>query len=56
MTKVVASHDLEMVAALCERVIILDEGRVVADDSTSAIMSNTALLESHGLAKTTERR
>lgn len=50
MTKVVASHDLEMVAALCERVIILDEGRVVADDSTSAIMSNTALLESHGLA------
>jgi len=50
MTKVVASHDLEMVAALCERTIILDEGKVVADDTTASIMSNTALLERHGLA------
>jgi len=50
MTRIVASHDLEMVAALCERIIILDEGKVVADDAASVIMSNTALLESHGLA------
>lgn len=50
MTKIVASHDLEMVEALCERTIVLDGGRVVADDATSIIMSNTALLESHGLA------
>jgi len=50
MTRIVASHDLEMVEALCERTIVLDEGRVVADDATSVIMSNTALLERHGLA------
>lgn len=50
MTKIVASHDLEMVEALCERTIVLDEGRVVADDVASVIMSNTALLERHGLA------
>jgi cobalt/nickel transport system ATP-binding protein len=50
ITKIVASHDLEMVAALCERTIVLDEGKVVADDATSSIMSNSALLKSHGLA------
>lgn len=50
MTKIVASHDLEMVEALCERIIVIDEGKVVADDSASRIMSNTALLKAHGLA------
>lgn len=50
MTKIVASHDLEMVAALCERTIILDEGKIVADDATLNIMSNIDLLERHGLA------
>ena len=50
MTRIVASHDLEMVAALCERTIVLDDGKIVADDSTSNIMSNTPLLERHGLA------
>lgn len=50
MTKIVASHDLEIVRALCQRAIVLDEGRVVADDSTHCIMSNASLLERHGLA------
>jgi len=50
MTKIVASHDLELVKALCERTIVLDEGRVIADDSTHRIMSNTPLLQAHGLA------
>ena len=50
MTKIVASHDLEMVAVLCERTIILSNGRIAADDATRSIMSNTALLERHGLA------
>ncbi len=50
MTKIVASHDLEAVKALCQRTVILDEGQVVADDSTQSIMSNNPLLEGHGLA------
>jgi len=50
MTKIVASHDLELVKALCERTILLDEGKVVADDSTRRIMSNAPLLQAHGLA------
>jgi cobalt/nickel transport system ATP-binding protein len=50
LTKVIASHDLEAVQALCQRAILLDEGRVVADDLTRRILSNPALLASHGLA------
>jgi cobalt/nickel transport system ATP-binding protein len=50
MTKIVASHDLEMVAVLCDRTIILNNGKIAADDATPSIMSNTALLERHGLA------
>jgi len=50
LTKVIASHDLEMVRALCERTILLDEGRVVADDVTPRILSDLSLLASHGLA------
>jgi len=50
MTRIVASHDLEMVAALCERTIVLDNGKIVADDATPIIMSNTVLLQRHGLA------
>jgi len=50
MTKIVASHDLEMVMALCERTIILDRGRIAADDATLDIISNTILLQRHGLA------
>jgi cobalt/nickel transport system ATP-binding protein len=52
MTKIMASHDLEIVTALCERTIILDSGTIVADDSTSSIMSNTSLLERYGLEPT----
>lgn len=50
MTKVIASHDLELVRALCQRTILLDEGRVVADDTTDRLLRDEALLEAHGLA------
>jgi cobalt/nickel transport system ATP-binding protein len=50
MTKIVASHDLEMVAVLCDRTIILSNGKIAADDNTKSILSNTALLERYGLA------
>jgi len=47
---VIASHDLEAVRALCQRTIILDGGRVVADGPTARILSDPHLLASHGLA------
>lgn len=50
VTKIVASHDLELVQALCQRAVVLDEGRIVADDFTSRILFDVSLLEAHGLA------
>ena len=50
MTKVVASHDLELVEALCPRSVILDRGVVVADGATADILADEPLLAAHGLA------
>ncbi|MEW6033901.1 MAG: ABC transporter ATP-binding protein [Chloroflexota bacterium] len=49
-TKVVASHDLEVVRALCQRVVVMDEGRIVADGPTTEILGDTLLLQAHSLA------
>ena len=50
-TKLVASHDLELVVELCPRSIILDGGRVIADGSTVELLSDEALMLEHGLEK-----
>jgi cobalt/nickel transport system ATP-binding protein len=50
MTKITASHDLELIQSLCHRTIVLDGGRIVADDLTKRILSDIPLLEAHGLA------
>jgi len=49
-TQVVASHDLEFVARVCSRVVVLDRGRVVAQGDTAEILSDRSLLQTHGLA------
>jgi energy-coupling factor transporter ATP-binding protein EcfA2 len=48
-TKLIATHDLEMVLELCPRTILLDDGRVVADGPSRAILADDALVEAHGL-------
>lgn len=48
-TRVIASHDLDMIADTCERVILLSGGEVVADGDTDAILRDRALLEQHRL-------
>jgi energy-coupling factor transporter ATP-binding protein EcfA2 len=48
-TKLIATHDLEMVVALCDRVVLLDGGRVIADGPVSGVLTDEALLEAHGL-------
>ncbi len=53
MTKIVASHDLELVQALCQRTIVLDHGEVIADGATNHILADTPLLRAHGLAPAT---
>ena len=50
MTKIVASHDLELVQALCQRTIILDQGKVIVNGATEHILADIPLLAAHGLA------
>jgi cobalt/nickel transport system ATP-binding protein len=45
-----ATHDLDMVEKLCSRVIVLDDGRVVADAPAADVLKNSELLSMHGLA------
>jgi len=50
-TKIVATHDLELVVEVCGRVIVLDGGRVVADGPTGEVLGNDALMQAHGLER-----
>ena len=43
--RIIVSHDLDMVMDVCNRIIVLNQGRLVADDTPQAIFSNAALLE-----------
>jgi len=51
MTMLVSSHDMHMVAEIFPRMIIMDDGRVVADGLTNQLMQDEALLNAHGLEK-----
>lgn len=48
-TLLISSHDLEFVLEVCDRVLLLDEGRIVADGVPSEIMADQALMEAHSL-------
>jgi energy-coupling factor transporter ATP-binding protein EcfA2 len=48
-TKIIATHDLEMVAELCSRVIVLDAGELVAQGATNQLLADEALMLKHGL-------
>ncbi len=46
-TKLITSHDLDMILDTCERVILLDGGQIVADGPAEVILRDKALLEGH---------
>ena len=48
-TLLVASHDLSRAAAVCSRLIIIDNGTVVADGPMPELLADAVLLEAHGL-------
>lgn len=48
-TSLVASHDLEFVAEVCERVCVLVEGRVAAEGPARSTMADRELMEQAGL-------
>ncbi len=48
-TKVIATHDLDLVLDLCERVILMKNGEILADGSPVCLFKDQALLEDAGL-------
>jgi cobalt/nickel transport system ATP-binding protein len=51
MTMLVSTHDMLMVREIFPRMVIMDDGRVVADGPTAELMNDVALLEAHGLER-----
>ena len=46
-TKIIASHDLDMILETCNRVILLNHGEIVADGKTKELLTNRKLLEAN---------
>lgn len=51
ITMLVSTHDMLMVYELFPRMVIMDEGRIVADGATKTLLQDAALLEAHGLER-----
>lgn len=48
-TKLIATHDLDLVLDTCARVIVLDGGTVAADGPAGELLSDPELMDRHGL-------
>ena len=48
-TRIITSHDLDMILSLCPRVVILQEGRVAADGPARVLLADEDLMASCGL-------
>jgi len=48
-SKIIASHDLDMILDVCERCLVIGDGRVVADGPSRQILSDRRLLEENNL-------
>ncbi len=49
VTKIIATHDLELVVELCSRAIVLDRGEVVAQGPSASLLADEPLMLAHGL-------
>jgi energy-coupling factor transporter ATP-binding protein EcfA2 len=50
-TKIIATHDLELVVELCSRAILLDGGTVVAAGPPDVLLGDEELMLAHGLER-----
>jgi cobalt/nickel transport system ATP-binding protein len=50
-TRLVITHDLELVVELCSRVHVLDGGRVVAEGAPAEVLGDEALMAAHRLER-----
>ncbi len=48
-TRLVASHDLELILDLCQHCVLLDDGQVIRTGPTRDLLANEELMEAHGL-------
>jgi len=48
-TKIIATHDLDMVLETCDRVILLSDGAIAADGKAGDVLRDRELLEKNGL-------
>ena len=46
-TMLISSHDLDMIRDTCSRVILLYDGKIIADDETERILTDRELLETY---------
>lgn len=49
ITKIIATHDLEMVMDICQRVVLIDHGTIIAQGKGMEILADETLMESHSL-------
>jgi cobalt/nickel transport system ATP-binding protein len=48
-TKIIASHDLDFILEVCERCLVIKDGRIVADGPVLSILTDQSLLEENNL-------
>ncbi len=48
-SKIIASHDLDLILDVCKRCIVIKDGAVVADGPSTEILANQTLLEENNL-------
>lgn len=48
-TKIVTSHDLDLIYDTCERTILISNGKIIKDGLTKEILNDKELLENNGL-------
>lgn len=48
-TQLIATHDLDFVLDHCQRVLVLDGGKLQADGPVDRVLSNVGLMDRHGL-------
>ena len=48
-TKIITSHDLDMILDTCSRVLVLKDGALVADGNPKEILSSAHQMEEWGL-------
>lgn len=48
-TKIIASHDLDLILDVCERCIMIKDGKIVIDGPTEEVLTNVVLLDENNL-------